>query len=85
VTLPQNLKIYPNPVNSFLNIEFELDYPSDVDIRLFNLLGQAVLVKNTTSVEAINEQLQIGHLPKGIYILSVVIDGQQLTKKILIE
>ena len=85
VMLSQNLKIYPNPTTSFLNIEFELDQPADVDLKLFNLLGQAVLMKNTSGETVINEQLQIAHLSKGIYILSVVVDGKQLTKKILIE
>lgn len=84
VSLSQKLKIYPNPVHSFLNIEFELDKPSNIDIRLFNLLGQAVLMKSITT-EMINEQLQFSHLPKGIYILSVVVDGEQLTRKILVE
>ena len=85
IALPNNFKIYPNPTTSFLNVEFDLEKSSNVDFRMFNLLGQVVLTKSTTGQTIINEQLEVSHLPKGIYILSVVVDGKELTKKVLIE
>ena len=53
------IKIYPNPSSSVINI----DYPGDLQLTLFNLLGQQVL---SSSSKTIN----ISNLDKGTYILS---------------
>lgn len=84
IELEQDLKVYPNPATDFLNIELKLDDISDIEIRLFNLLGQTVFNKNTTD-QILNEQIQTAQLQQGIYILSLTIDGQQITKKIMIK
>jgi hypothetical protein len=53
------IKIYPNPSSSVINI----DYPGDLQLTLFNLLGQQLL---STSSKTIN----ISNLDQGTYILS---------------
>jgi hypothetical protein len=53
------IKIYPNPSSSVINI----DYPGDLQLTLFNLLGQQVL---SSSSKTIN----ISNLDQGTYILS---------------
>ena len=52
------IKIYPNPSSSVINI----DYPGDLQLTLFNLLGQQVL---SSSSKTIN----ISKLDQGTYIL----------------
>ncbi|NJN77327.1 MAG: T9SS type A sorting domain-containing protein [Saprospiraceae bacterium] len=64
----QNLKIYPNPAQEFLNIELENQPNFDYNILVINNLGQiahqGILTQNV-------QQIEIQHLPKGIYTLQI--------------
>ena len=53
------IKIYPNPSSSVINI----DYPGDLQLTLFNLLGQQVLSSSSRTIN-------ISNLDQGTYILS---------------
>lgn len=69
-----NLRIYPNPTNSLLNIEGV----SPEQIYLYNIEGRLAMpvVSNANS-------LDLSELPRGIYILDIIVDGQHLREKII--
>jgi hypothetical protein len=63
-----NLKIYPNPAQDFINIEIENVSKLDFNILIINNLGQIVQqVILTQNVQ----QIPVSHLPKGIYTLQI--------------
>ncbi len=75
-------RAFPNPVNDFLKVELDNEYQL-VNAKVIDLLGKIVLdntLKNTTSF-----QLHLHHLPAGIYVLSLTLDKQIFTQKILID
>ncbi|MCK4689015.1 MAG: T9SS type A sorting domain-containing protein, partial [Candidatus Marinimicrobia bacterium] len=37
---------YPNPFNSFTTFEYELDFTSNVEIKIFDLLGREIFITN---------------------------------------
>jgi hypothetical protein len=53
------IRIYPNPSSSIINV----DYSEDLELTLFNLLGQQLLRTNSKSIN-------ISKLDQGSYILS---------------
>ncbi|NQY67339.1 MAG: T9SS type A sorting domain-containing protein [Flavobacteriales bacterium] len=57
-----------------------------VDVLISNLSGQAVLAEtyNAGFFGEIQEQISIGHLPKGIYILTAITAGGNITSKIVL-
>ena len=57
--MAKGIKIYPNPSSSVIKV----DYSGDLQLTLFNLLGQKLL---SSSSKTIN----ISNLDKGTYILS---------------
>lgn len=71
------LKIYPNPVNSILNIEYSKNYSS---IKLSNLSGK-VLLSDFNST-----QLDASVLPNGFYVLSVLGPQNEVlaTRKVIV-
>ncbi len=74
-------KIYPNPSNSFLNIELEnFSAPKNLTVKLVNLLGQIVLDCKQ------EKTLNISSLKNGIYFLQLF-DKENLiaTEKIIKE
>jgi hypothetical protein len=57
--IANGIRIYPNPSSSILNVE----YSEDLQLSLFNLLGQLVMSSNSKSIN-------ISNLDQGTYILS---------------
>ena len=57
--MAMDIRIYPNPSSSVINV----DYSGDLQLTLFNVLGQQVL--NSSS-----KTINISNLDQGTYILS---------------
>jgi hypothetical protein len=79
-TIDRNFKLYPNPANFELFLEFP-----DIkgSICIVNLLGQEVLKENNFSGYAL---LNISNLNRGSYLVQVHgIDGQLWTKPLIIQ
>ncbi|MCX6189434.1 MAG: T9SS type A sorting domain-containing protein [Bacteroidetes bacterium] len=72
-------KIYPNPATTSLTIEAS---QSITRVSLFNVLGQEVL---TSMPNASSLTLDIASLPKGIYVVQSIIDGNVSTSKLIKE
>ncbi|MCX7861417.1 MAG: T9SS type A sorting domain-containing protein [Bacteroidales bacterium] len=80
-----NILIYPNPVQSTFNIDFNLSVNSNADIKIMNLNGQVLLQKSYTNLQQGKQTLTISAsgIPAGIYIISVESkDGLYLNKLI---
>jgi hypothetical protein len=65
-----NVKIYPNPTNSIVNIEFENNTIISNNYKIFNSVG--VLVKEiNTNTQNNNVQLDISALQTGTYFVQI--------------
>ncbi|MBL4670332.1 MAG: T9SS type A sorting domain-containing protein [Flavobacteriales bacterium] len=53
-----------------------------VSIAVYNLLGKQVLNKTISTNET---QVNLEHLPKGMYVINVVFNEGSLSKKIILE
>lgn len=70
-------KVYPNPVKQLLMIE-QLESDKN-NIQLFDFQGKEVVNTKYT-----NKGIDLVHLPKGVYILKISVDGQvKHTQKII--
>ena len=68
------IKIYPNPSSSTVNI----DYAEDLEITLFNILGQQILKTNSKTIN-------ISNLEKGTYFLITEDENNSITNFKLIK
>ena len=64
------IKVYPNPAQTLLNIE-NTDLKSDFTIELISITGEITEVKNISNSSSII-QLDINQVPKGFYLLRLV-------------
>lgn len=77
--------IAPNPASNELKVTFELIEASSYDIRVFNMMGQAVLVHNGPSTSGTQSAtLNISELPNGFYTVQLTAGKQQLSKKLIV-
>ncbi len=74
------ITIYPNPVSSVLNIQFEENNQNSM--TLYTLTGEILFSKETNKS---SEQIDVVNLKKGIYILQVISKGENYFSKIVKE
>jgi len=81
-----NFNIYPNPANTFTNINYSIIKPAYVKISLNNLLGQEikVLVNEKQPTGNYKEIVNLENLSKGVYLFRLEIDGNIEIKKVTI-
>ncbi len=78
-----DIKVFPNPVNDIMNVEFY--NPSESIVSLTNMHGQ--IIKTTAIHELGHHQLQfnLGSFPPGVYILGINWADISLIKKIILN
>ncbi len=71
------LWVYPNPATDYLKLAVRLSDATQATWHLTDALGQVILEKdmNTSSGNLLEEQVNISHLPNGVYFWNIVADG----------
>ena len=72
--------IYPNPSNGLIKLNFKNEMVGDYTMKVFDLLGHVVHTENS-----INKKIDLRHLGKGIYLLSLGNGNESLTKKLVLK
>lgn len=64
------IKVYPNPAQSDVTIQFDLLQPADVKIQIFNFLGKEVSTINKRDLKDGRHMINVDakYLPSGMYI-----------------
>lgn len=75
-----NIKVYPNPVNDILYIDFLSSNSKSYELDLINTKGQIVFEKKQTNP---NESIQLSALPNGVYWLNLRNDNHLVTRKVV--
>ena len=75
-----SLRVYPNPATQNLTIQ----NASGCDVLFYDITGRVVSRSTVVSDKAV---INIGQLPKGIYILQAVdnLTGEGITRKFVVE
>jgi endonuclease/exonuclease/phosphatase family metal-dependent hydrolase len=74
VSVVGHFKVYPNPTKGAFSLDF--GQPLQAQIRVFNALGQTILVKNTHGLSLLKLSL-CGQAP-GIYYVNTYIEGRSV-------
>jgi len=74
---------YPNPFNPVTTIKFTLPHPQDIQVAVYNLLGQqaATLADGPHSAGIHQITFDGSGLASGVYVYRLVADNQVITKK----
>ena len=81
--LPENFSVkqnYPNPFNPSTTIEFTINENSNVNLSIYNLLGQKIttLINQPMSAGAHSVQFNASNLSSGIYFYHIAIHSNKL-------
>ncbi len=80
------LQNYPNPFNPSTSISFNLPKASNVELVIYNQLGQAVstVVNTRLNAGAHSYEWNAGDLPSGVYFYRLNAEGFSATKKMVL-
>ena len=73
----ENVSLYPNPSNGYVNIVTN----KELQVVVYNVLGEKVFSKTVTNTEV----LDLSNLNSGMYFVNLIEGANQTTKKILIN
>lgn len=81
------LRLYPNPAQTELRVEFTLLEQAKLELRLFNALGQVVyqeaLTDNSPGMRT--QDIDVSQLPAGVYQLQLLAGERSATYKVVVE
>jgi hypothetical protein len=77
-----NFSVYPNPANEKVRIALTNNVSSaDYSYTVVNQLGQTLLENKLSFDNGTSEEINVLHLPKGVYFMIITSDeGTQTTK-----
>ncbi len=82
----QDVEIYPNPARTFVTVKGVLGTPSDVNVSIFNTIGQVVFTGDYKANGSIfGESIMINNLSNGVYIMRLNSDNGSVTKQFTVN
>jgi len=82
----EDVTIMPNPVNSYMNVEFTMAEMTDANIRILNALGQQVQQVANGAFEGTNLiEVNTNNLVSGVYFLNITSKEGTTTKRFVVE
>ena len=75
------LKIFPNPTRDIIFIEGYIE--RETNIQLLNNLGKVVMTSDINFKGVISKQIDISHLPMGVYFIHIKNSTEKIIKKVV--
>ena len=81
-----NVIVFPNPNQGIFNINIESENSQELNLIVRNVIGMNVYSKSLNYSQATTSHtVDLSFLPKGIYFLDMILDDQELYRKLIIE
>ncbi|NVK04221.1 MAG: T9SS type A sorting domain-containing protein [Flavobacteriia bacterium] len=84
IDLANDIQLYPNPANEFVNIEFG-DVNGEMGVRVVDVQGRTVLESNEMAVEGTVLPYDLSTLKPGIYILTLSHENSVSSFRLTVE
>ena len=84
----ENLSVncYPNPSNNQVTVKTKIDAKGDIEIALFDLMGNSVSNSRESVVPGTHTvQIETTSLPQSVYYLKVALDGKSFVAKVVVS
>jgi len=79
------LKIYPNPANNEVNLEFEVMEGKAAELTIMDMNGRKIFNKTYTEAGMIKEKIKLKEGDKGMVVITLLDPNRTISKSIIIE
>lgn len=83
-----DVEIYPNPSSGNINVVFNLNEKHNLTINVIDMLGRVVEANQTQSYPSGQTRITFGNKTNyqpGVYFINIDVDGQHISRKIIIQ
>ncbi|MDF1696591.1 MAG: T9SS type A sorting domain-containing protein [Saprospiraceae bacterium] len=77
--------IYPNPTNGLVYIDLQMQKAQQVNVRVYNLLGQEIANYPLGTVKDKFLNIDLSNQQVGTYFVTIVIDGRSKVHKLIVQ
>jgi len=78
--------IYPNPASEKLTIKVDVSVSKTIQVSLVDLIGKTILNREFLLSSGTNiKEVSLDNINKGVYILRIIYDGQNINRKVIID
>jgi hypothetical protein len=86
VANPARIGVFPNPASDMVTVEFDSRTAGEYNIKLQDIYGRVVKMKNATAVAGANTyQLPLDGVKKGIYSITIRTGNETSTTKLIVD
>jgi len=86
VEVVHHLSLYPNPANSVVFVDLEMERPTDVRLTVLNALGQIVARQDLGIVNSrINTPFDLNSFVPGVYSFVFHMDGHVVNRQVIVK
>ena len=80
------MRVYPNPFNGKVNIEYILGESGFVDLKINNILGQQIYLDETwlNAEDMYSNKIDLSSHGSGVYLISLIINGMPYSREKII-
>ncbi|MDP2175170.1 MAG: T9SS type A sorting domain-containing protein, partial [Bacteroidota bacterium] len=80
----ESINVYPNPSTGIVNIDLKGAMTQNATLEVFNAMGQKVLSQIYT--DAVGKfEIDLSGNAKGVYNIKLIVDGQVVSKLIVLQ
>jgi hypothetical protein len=80
------MRVYPNPFNGKVNIEYIMGESGFVDLKINNILGQQIYLDETwlNAEDMYSNKIDLSSHGSGVYLISLIINGMPYSREKII-
>jgi hypothetical protein len=79
------ISVYPSPSNGEVTVDFNGKNANDVDVVVYNTVGQAVLTSRYTTLNDSRIVLDLSDVAAGVYAIEISYGGGKVNRKVVIQ
>ena len=84
VNLEESVNLYPNPSSGEFNLSLNFAIKQDVEIRIFNTIGELLLSKTMNNTSSSVVEFNLNNNAEGFYFVNIKTNNESITKRISI-
>lgn len=88
VTAPKTLsglEVFPNPSHGVFTVNMKFETAQNLSIKVLDLAGRKVYLDFQNNQMALNKELNLSHLAKGVYLVQIETESGVATQKVVID
>lgn len=83
--LEAEFEIFPNPASDMATVSFQVETPSELQLRMVNLIGKSILEIEIGNATKGTERIDLGGIPSGVYFLQLHDGQRQISQKLVVD